>query len=236
VTEVLDPIATTNPFELPDDIFLDHDIVDESQPYLGVIILDEWQPNRAGNGYEWHLYVRPIDFIVKGELACFFNRAKISTSANSKMMRTLDALQKVFGKSKQPIGKKHLVGKIGVFVNRQISFGIGDDGTEIKSRVILAVRKATDEETARAQATADAVMAGNLAPSGGTSAPIAGYNPQPQAPSFSESDLDAMFAVVEGKAPQEYQMAALGSGLPAPLMNAVLSGAAVKALKDAGRL
>jgi hypothetical protein len=45
-----------------------------------------------------------------------------------------------------------------------------------------------------------------------------------------------MFAVVEGKAPQEYQMAALGSGLPAPLMNAVLSGAAVKALKDAGRL
>jgi hypothetical protein len=234
--QTLDPTAAA----LPDlgaipDISLDTELVDESQPYLGVIVLDEYQPNYNKDGYQWTLGIRPIDFAVKGELACFFSRNNISTTPTSKMGITLKAFQAVFGKDKLPVGRKHLVGRIGVFVNRNVSFGMGDDGQERKARVTIPVRKANDEETARAQGVSDAVKAGHVIVNP-TDSDGPASTPTPAAPtSFSEDDLGKMAAVISGKTPAEFQMAALSSGLPPHLMNALLSGAGLKALTEAGK-
>lgn len=229
-TDLADPTVASS--SLPDpslipDITLDTELVDESQPFLGVIVLDEYQPNYNKDGYQWVLGVRPVDFVVKGELACFFCRAAINTSPASKMGIVLGAFQKVYGREKQPIGRGHLRGRIGVFVNRNVSFGTAPDGSERKARVTIPVRRANDEEIARAQPIADAILAGQA---------IAEHAPA-QAPAlpptFTDDQLRAMLSVVEGKTPSEFQLAAISSGLEPPLLNAILSGAALTALKAA---
>ncbi len=228
--EAFDP--TTIPLDLGaiPDINLNADLKDESPPYLGVVVVDEYQPNYNKDGYQWTLGIRPVDFVLRGEQACYFSRGNISTNPNSKMGMMLKAWQTVFGKSKQPVGRGHLRGTIGVFVNRNVSFGIADDGQERKARVTLVVRKADEAETLRAQGISQAVLAGQVLPDGSAPAtPTA-----PAAAAFTDDDLRAMLAVVQGKTPQEFQMAALSSGLAPNLLNAVLSGGALAVLKKDG--
>lgn len=217
-------------------INLDSELTDESQPYLGVIILDEYQPNVNKDGWEWVMGVRPIDFTLKGEYGCFFNRAKPTTQKNSKMGIVLGSLQKSWGKMGHPAGKGFLRGRVGVFVNRNVSFGMGNDGTEIKARVIVLVRKPTPEEEARAQGIVDAIKSGRPLPSseGVEAATATAADLLPT--SFDESQQAAILQVIEGKTQPEFQMAALTSGLAPDLMNAILSGTALAFLKQAGKV
>jgi hypothetical protein len=176
-----------------------------------VIVLDEYQPNYNKDGYQWVMGVRPLDFVVKGELACFFSRCGISTNPSSKMGMTLKAFQLVFGKEKKPIGRGHLRGRVGIFVNRNVSFGLAPDGSERKARVTLPVRKADESEEARASGIAQAILSGQPMPEAAASTDAAGAPPTNIA--YDDEQIAAILAVIEGKTPSEFQMAALTSGL-----------------------
>jgi hypothetical protein len=225
VVDTLDPTAVSgmNLGDLP-DIGLDTELNTDSQPFLGVLVIDQYEPNYNKDGWQWHFGVRPIDFAVKGETGCFHAKANISTSPQSKMGMMLKAFSTVRGKEKTRIGKGELLGFTAVFIRRTVDFGTAPDGTARTAQVILPVRKATEEEAARA-AGAASVSQENAAVQAGT----------PTTPAeLSDADIKAISDVIVGKTPAEFQMAALTSGLSADLMSLVLSGKALSILTEKG--
>lgn len=227
MTEQFDPTAVTglNLGEIP-DIGLDTELNNDSAPFLGVVVIDEYQPNRAKDGWEWHLGVRPVDFALRSDdnpFRCFHANAGISVKKNSKMGAMLEAFGTTRGKGKTKVGKNELLGYTAIFVRRTLTWS-NRDGSSIEARVIIPVRAATDEELARAT---------NLDQSQGPSA-VPTVAPAPAPAELSDEALQAILAVIDGKTAQEFQMAAITSGLAPDLMSLVLSGKALEILKGKG--
>jgi hypothetical protein len=223
VTDVLDPTAVALPDlgELP-DIGLDTELTNDSQPFLGVMVSDQYEPNFNKTGYQWSYLVRPVDFALKGDTGCFFGRSgSISTNPVSKMGMILKAFKEVRGKEKTKVGKGELVGFTAIWIRRTVSFA-RPDGTSVDSTLLIPVREATEEEKARAAGVSQVAQDG-AAVQAGTPAPSV---------DLSDQDVVAILGVIAGKTPSEFQMAAISSPLSPDLMNLVLNGKALDILKS----
>lgn len=227
MTDALDPTTVALP-DLGDipDIGLDTEMTNDSQPFLGVVVADQYEPNFNKNGWQWSYLVRPVDFVLQGETGCFFGRCPASTNPESKMGLTLKEFRKVRGKSPTKVGKGELIGFAAVWIRRTVPI-TRQDGTTLDMKLLLPVRLPTDEEAARASG------ASQVAQEGASARPVAAPAPAP-AVDLSDSDIDAIIAVIAGKTPAEFQMACITSPLPPNLMNLVLNGKALEILKVKG--
>lgn len=194
----------------------------EEEPFLGQVVTDEVRPGK------WNpqlcIAVRPVDFQLKGKTGAFHEFYGLSAAKRSKMGAFLLALQenKITPKG-TPVGKGALVGLVCWWVKRDIKFGKSQTGEPIVAEgVLIPVKPASEEEKARAA--------------------IEGVAAQVQTPAtldWTPEQAEAVLTAVDGLAPKDFQKAVLTKGseaskLPRELKQAILSGAALSYLRDAG--
>jgi hypothetical protein len=181
----------------------------ESAPFLGVVTVDQWEEGKYGT--QWHLAVRPVEFSLQGETGAFHTYYGASTRKRSKMGAFLAGARAVSALDGKRLGHGEMIGLTCWWVRRDISFGKDDEGEErIASGVLVPVKSATDEELARAGSPSEAAT--------------------PADPEWTDEEIQAVLAVLDGKRPSEAQVAAAKARLSPELKNAIFSGHAIEYL------
>lgn len=200
--------------------------LEEEKPFLGEIIADEIQPGKFGKP-QWHVAVKPLEFELRGKTGAFHEYYGLSSNARSKMGAMLLSIQASRAVDKgTPVGKGQLVGLQAWFAKRDLKFGRGSDGQPIVAEGVIVVHhKATDEELANA---------GNRPTSAGEAA-------APAAPDWTDEQIEAVVAAIDGVAVKDMQKTVLNrqseaSKLPRELKNALLNGTAVTFLSEQGKI
>lgn len=212
------PAVDFNPDLL--DISINPDILsDDSAEFLGVVTIDQWEPGKFGP--QWHLGVRPVHYQLKGESGAFQTWYSPSTKKNSKMgaaIKAMAGLPSVFTKDTK-IGRQQLIGKVCHWVRRDMQFGKDQSGERITAEgVLIPTREATAEEVGEATNALSGIVA-----------------VEPASPEYTDEDVEALVALLEGKTSQEAQIAAgRARGLTGELKNAILSGQALSSLLERG--
>lgn len=195
---------------------LDDELLEE-EPFLAVIVVDQLEPGKF-KGPQWHLGVKPVDFVLQGKTGAFHEYYALSKAARSKMGAAVTGFRGAGVKSLR-IGKGDLIGTVLWFVRRDIRFGKGSDGQPIVAQNVLVPFKTADEaEVTRGKAV---------------------YSGEPVVPAaasleWDEAKIEAVMGVIAGFKPTEIQRVAIKSPLESSLKQAILSGAALDHLLASG--
>jgi hypothetical protein len=192
----------------------------EAEPFLGVCCIDQYE--QGDYGIQVHIGVKPLDKKLEGKAGTGMYHTYYTPSevARSKCGYLMAGCGEVFPKG-TPVGQGALLGTVAWWVRKDIEFGKNrDTGDVIKAGgVLIPVKKASDEEQARA---------GEV--------DVAAVKQEEDRPEWSDDEVEAVLAVIEGIEKRKVARAAGSSKLPGKLKQAIINGTAIKHLEDAGLL
>lgn len=207
--------------------------------FLGVVVKDEKRryERKDGSGafYKWVLAVRPVDNPIGGQTGAWHMQAPWSTFRGSPMMRTVESVKTVFGSrgedgTVRAVGEGALIGLVGYFFLQDLITERKGRDPIIFERHLSAIESATDEEVQRAR-----------------DLPV--YEPPPEVSStesetltpsvngktdFTAEAMEQLAKLYDGKTEIDALRAAVGGAVKTELLPAVRSGAALRALTEAG--
>lgn len=204
-------------------------------PFLGVVVVDDWEPPRAEDieratpdkpaRWRLHIAIKPVDFEIGGDTGAFNKWLSHSDRTNSALGAFKEGLKEMVP-TEMRIGEGDLLGLVALWERRTIVFGKAKDGTDMKAENIpIPLRPATPEEEARGKA----VFEGRKV--------VAEAVPAAEAADLSEADVATVLKLIAGKKRGELQTAIFGDKtLSREVKQSVMSGKLLEQLVAEGKV